>query len=408
MSYLLPSPLPVANGGTGQTTQSGAISAAGGMQLCRVRNAGTVAVAAISGGTISGATWTNSSPVITFTSASVTLVPGMSFNTSGLTAVVIRSVDSATQITVSVNPSNNQVAPTTISLLNSTTTTWQSTSFTTSTIVDGISPLSVGDVILFTAQYSALRGPWQIVTITSGGTTFVRPNWFTGTSTIPIFVGITEGALYRNFIFVVGLPAGTISNTIGIETINNYLQNSRSDVAVIGSNIFSGKTTFQAGSIGSGAVPFAFQAGSLIRIPQAHSVEWDGTNEYVSSGAQFAASISGTTMTVTGSPTGVIQVGMLISGSNVTADTTITAAGTGTGGTGTYTVSASQTVASTTITGTIRCIVGTFVNGAAGGSGAVPASSTAIGRPGQLAFDSTGFYVCTAANTWRKVALTTF
>jgi len=333
----------------------------------------------------------------------------MSFNTSGLTAVVIRSVDSATQITVSANPSSNQVAPTTINLLNSTTTTWQSTSFTTSTIVDGISPVSVGDVILFTAQTAnALRGPWQIVTITSGGTTFVRPNWFTGTSTIPIFVGITEGTSYRNFLFVVGLPAATISNTIGIETINNYIQSSRADVAIIGGNIFTGKTTFQAGALGSGAVPFAFQAGSLMTTPQAHSVEWDGTNEYVSSGAQFAGSISGTTLTVSGSVVGVIQVGMLISGTGVTANTTITAAGTGTGGTGTYTVSASQTVSSTTITGTIRCIKGTFVNGAAGGSGAVPASSSAIGRPGQMAFDSTGLYVCTASNTWRKVALTTF
>ena len=225
---------------------------------------------------------------------------------------------------------------------------------------------------------------------------------------MPIFVAITEGASYRNFLFLVGLPAGTISNSIGIETINNYIQNPRADVAVTFGNIFTGKNTFQAGALGSGAVPFAFQAGSLMTVPQAHSVEWDGTNQYVSSGAQFAASISGTTMTVTGTPTGLIQVGMLISGTNVTSGTTITAVGTGTGGTGTYTVSTSQTVSSTTITGTIRCIIGTFVNGAAGGTGAVPASSTAIGRSGQMAFDGTGFYVCTASNTWRKVALTTF
>jgi hypothetical protein len=310
---------------------------------------------------------------------------------------------------VSSVPGTTQASPTTINLLNSTTTTWQSTIFTTSTIVDGISPVSAGDVILFTAQTAnALRGPWQIVTITSGGTTFVRPNWYTGTSTMPIFVGITEGTSYRNFIFVVGLPAATVSNTIGIETTNNFLQNIRADVAITGGNTFTGKNTFQAGQIGSGAVPFAFQAGSLMTTPQAHSVEWDGTNQYVSTHAQFTASISGTTMTVTFVSTGVIQVGMLISGTGVTANTTITAAGTGTGGTGTYTVSTSQTVASTTITGTIRCIIGTFVNGAAGGTGAVPASSTAIGRPGQMAFDATGFYVCTANNTWRKVALTTF
>jgi hypothetical protein len=64
----------------------------------------------------------------------------------------------------------------------------------------------------------------------------------------------------------------------------------------------------------------------------------------------FTASISGTTMTVSAVASGTIAVGQLITGTGVTAGTTITALGTGTGNTGTYTVSASQTVASTTIT----------------------------------------------------------
>ena len=66
--------------------------------------------------------------------------------------------------------------------------------------------------------------------------------------------------------------------------------------------------------------------------------------------ASFTASISGTTMTVTAVGSGTIAVGQLITGTGVTAGTTITALGTGSGSTGTYTVSASQTVASTTIT----------------------------------------------------------
>jgi hypothetical protein len=309
---------------------------------------------------------------------------------------------------VSANPNITQASPTTVTILNSTTTTWQSTSFTSSTTVDGLT-FNTGDVILFSSQTAnAVRGPWQVSTINSSVTNFVRPSWYTGTCTTPILVSITEGTTYKFFVFVVSITTNTLSNTIGIETTNNFLQNLRSDVASTGGAIFTGKNTFQAGSTGSGAVPFAFQAGSLMTVPQAHSVEWDGTNEYVSTGAQFAASISGTTMTVTGTPTGVIQVGMLISGTNVTAGTTITAVGTGTGGTGTYTVSASQTVTSTTITGTIRCIIGTFVNGAAGGSGAVPASNAAIGRAGQMAFDATGLYICIANNTWKRVAWTAF
>lgn len=70
----------------------------------------------------------------------------------------------------------------------------------------------------------------------------------------------------------------------------------------------------------------------------------------VNSQAIVTASIAGNTMTVSGVTSGTLYVGQTISGTGVTSGTTITALGTGTGGTGTYTVSASQTVASTTIT----------------------------------------------------------
>lgn len=60
-------------------------------------------------------------------------------------------------------------------------------------------------------------------------------------------------------------------------------------------------------------------------------------------------SIAGTTLTVTAVTSGALAVGQVISGSGVTAGTTITGFLTGTGGTGTYTVSETQTVSSTTI-----------------------------------------------------------
>ena len=72
-------------------------------------------------------------------------------------------------------------------------------------------------------------------------------------------------------------------------------------------------------------------------------------------GASFTGSISGTTLTVPvdGVISGAITMGMTISGTGVTAGTTIVGFGTGAGGNvnegGTYTVSKSQTVASTTI-----------------------------------------------------------
>jgi hypothetical protein len=64
--------------------------------------------------------------------------------------------------------------------------------------------------------------------------------------------------------------------------------------------------------------------------------------------SNFDATISTTTLTVSVLNTGTIKVGQVISGTGVTAGTTITAYGSGTGGVGTYTIDISQTVGSTT------------------------------------------------------------
>ena len=61
-------------------------------------------------------------------------------------------------------------------------------------------------------------------------------------------------------------------------------------------------------------------------------------------GARFTATIAGTTMTVSAVATGTIYLGQTIQGVGVTADTVVTALGTGTGGVGTYTLSVASTV----------------------------------------------------------------
>lgn len=72
----------------------------------------------------------------------------------------------------------------------------------------------------------------------------------------------------------------------------------------------------------------------------------------VSRTASFTGSIATTTLTVSAVSAGAIYPSMQISGTGVTAGTRIVAQLTGTaGGTGTYTVSVSQTVASTAMTG---------------------------------------------------------
>lgn len=65
--------------------------------------------------------------------------------------------------------------------------------------------------------------------------------------------------------------------------------------------------------------------------------------------ATVTANITGTTMTVSAVSTGTLSVGQQLYGTGVSQLTRITALGTGTGGIGTYTITPSQTVASTTI-----------------------------------------------------------
>jgi hypothetical protein len=69
------------------------------------------------------------------------------------------------------------------------------------------------------------------------------------------------------------------------------------------------------------------------------------------SAGSVTGSITATTLTVTAVASGFIGVGSELSGAGVLAGTYVTALGTGLGATGTYTVSASQTVASTAIVG---------------------------------------------------------
>jgi hypothetical protein len=77
--------------------------------------------------------------------------------------------------------------------------------------------------------------------------------------------------------------------------------------------------------------------------------------------AVVTGSISTTTLTVSAVTSGTLSIGVVLSGTGITVGTTITALGTGTGGTGTYTVSASQTVSSTTVTASNPLTTGTNI-----------------------------------------------
>jgi hypothetical protein len=68
--------------------------------------------------------------------------------------------------------------------------------------------------------------------------------------------------------------------------------------------------------------------------------------------AVFTGSTSGTTLTVTSMSSGTIAVSQSLYGIGVSAETVITALGTGTGGVGTYTINLSQTVTSSVLNST--------------------------------------------------------
>lgn len=107
--------------------------------------------------------------------------------------------------------------------------------------------------------------------------------------------------------------------------------------------------------------------------------------------AVFTGSISSTTLTVSSMSSGTIAVGQALYGVGVSAETVITALGTGTGGTGTYTVNISQTVTAgalnsatsgATFTATIgQTLSGVSITGVAGQFLATAAGQTlAVGQ----------------------------
>ena len=77
---------------------------------------------------------------------------------------------------------------------------------------------------------------------------------------------------------------------------------------------------------------------------------WSGST---ATAAVVTGSIASTTLTVSAWTSGTLRIGQPITGTGVTANTVITALGTGTGQVGTYTVDISQTVTSTTITASV-------------------------------------------------------
>jgi len=124
-------------------------------------------------------------------------------------------------------------------------------------------------------------------------------------------------------------------------------------------------------------------------------------------------SISGTTLTVSAVTSGTLFVGQILSGTGVTANTTITALGSGSGGVGTYTVSTSQTVASTTITGASAALLSNLLtsgNAAITGTLSTTGNTTLTGMltvASDATFSGTGEIILPDGTTAQRSALPT-
>jgi hypothetical protein len=145
---------------------------------------------------------------------------------------------------------------------------------------------------------------------------------------------VTNGGMVQNRL---SLTAASSTYTLDVQAGNEFV----TGAAIAGATTItlSNLSTIPSGYLWRGVLSFSYTSGTITWFPT------------ISIATSTASSISGTTLTVGGTVTGTFQVGQTLSGTGVTANTTITALGTGTGGTGTYTVSASQTVSSTAING---------------------------------------------------------
>lgn len=393
--------LAISSGGTGSSSLETAKISLGGIQTAQIRHNSNVPLQPA--GTISNATFTSGLPTVTFSSTTTTLSTGMSFN-AGIITGVIKTIDSPTQVTMSVVAGTTQTI-TTLSAYNVNQTNLTSSSIVT---MDGRT-MVVGDIVILTAQTATPQnGPWKLDSLAGGVMSFSRPSWFSGTLIGPILFAIQYGSGNASLIIAVEPtnPSTTTGAVIGIDPLVGIVStNARSNNANTSTNTFTGPQTLRVTGTATNQAPLYFQnpatANTIMTTPQAHAVEWTGSTLYLTTGATYTGSINGTTLYVTATAQGYVIIGSTISGGTITAGSTITGYISGiVGGIGAYTVTPSQTVASTTITGVLRSPVIT--------NAPVPANSNSQGILGQIAYDSSNLYICISTNAWRKSTLTTF
>ncbi len=179
-----------------------------------------------------------------------------------------------------------------------------------------LTPVMIGQMNTSTGQVGIVDNGVNVYIVDDS----YRYTWFISAPSSAIFTGSISGTTLT----VTVMQSGTIA--VG--------------QAIFGQGIAQ-NTVITALGTGSGGV-------GTYTVSDSQTVTSTAINS-VASPAIVTGSISGTTLTVSAVTSGTLKIGQTIEGSGVTDGTIITAFGTGSGGAGTYTVSASQTVSSTTI-----------------------------------------------------------
>jgi hypothetical protein len=144
--------------------------------------------------------------------------------------------------------------------------------------------------------------------------------------------------------------ASNVSIYVGVQIVNTPAApaNAATLVQQAIQNAFSGADGGPSAQIGSLILPSRFYSG-IASLGSWAMIKNLTLGSSLNPAAVVTGSISANTLTVTAVTSGTLAVGQVITGAGITLGTTITGLGTGSGGAGTYTVSTSQTAASTTI-----------------------------------------------------------
>lgn len=181
---------------------------------------------------------------------------------------------------------------------------------------DNLTPVMIGQMNTATGQVGIVDNGVNVYIVDDA----YRYTWFISNPSSAIFTGSISGTTLT----VTVMQSGTIA--VG--------------QAIFGQGVAQ-NTVITALGTGTGGV-------GTYTVSDSQTVASTAINS-VASPAIVTGSISGTTLTVSAVTSGTLKIGQTIEGSGVTDGTIITAFGSGSGGAGTYTVSASQTVSSTTI-----------------------------------------------------------